>query len=145
MRESRLPEDIRKAIERTPIQFWTCLNRDHQTVTWNGDVASCDTCGLTSEMTQRFIGSIRRHTAEHLLKVAEIARGVRCPVCHGRPAVDPRFGAKPRFRCGAGHTWDRQRVTPDPSANVEILLARLADTGEMPVLPPRRDLEDFDV
>ncbi|GAA4209560.1 hypothetical protein GCM10022252_76260 [Streptosporangium oxazolinicum] len=44
-----LPEELAEA----PVQFWTCLNRDHKTVTWQGDIASCGECGLTSDMTRR--------------------------------------------------------------------------------------------
>lgn len=68
MRDSRLPDDIRKAVERAPIMFWTCLNHDHKNVTWYGNVAKCDTCGLTSEMTNGWL-----RTAKEVAR-AEIGR-----------------------------------------------------------------------
>lgn len=46
------------------IQFWACLNKEHRTVTWNGDVATCDTCGLTSEMTRRYANDVARYVRE---------------------------------------------------------------------------------
>jgi hypothetical protein len=142
MRDSELPDDIRKAIERTPIQFWMCLNRDHQTVTWSGDVASCDTCGLTSEMTQRFTRSIRTHMAEHVLKVSDILLGYRCPACHGKPAVDRwRSSLKRRYVCGCGHQWDLPTRSAQFRASFEAspsaLLRAIAETGQMPQTPAR--------
>jgi hypothetical protein len=47
----------------TPIQVWACLNPAHQEVTWTGDVARCDTCGLTSEMTGEFAAAASVATA----------------------------------------------------------------------------------
>lgn len=46
------------------VQFWTCLNKAHRTVTWNGDVATCGTCGLTSEMTRRYANDVARYVRE---------------------------------------------------------------------------------
>ena len=48
------------------IQFWICLNDSHRTVTWTGNVASCDTCGLTSEMTARFATDVRDYERERI-------------------------------------------------------------------------------
>jgi len=48
------------------IMFWTCLNEDHKYVTWTGDVATCDTCGLTSEMTARFARDVQRWERERI-------------------------------------------------------------------------------
>lgn len=143
---AEIPDDVREAINRTPIAFWTCLNSDHDAVTWNGDIATCDTCGLTSEMTQRFTRSVRTHMAEHVLKVSDILHGYRCPACHGKPAVDRwRSGAKRRYVCGCGHQWDlptrsaqyRESFEASPSA----LLKAVAETGQMPVTPPRVEPE----
>lgn len=64
MTDQPIPEEVLNA----PVTFWTCLNRAHETVTWDGDVASCDTCGLTSQMTQRRAALIR---ADERRKVAE--------------------------------------------------------------------------
>ena len=46
------------------IMSWTCLNKDHKHVTWTGDVATCDTCGLTSEMTARFARAVQAYERE---------------------------------------------------------------------------------
>jgi hypothetical protein len=72
MRDSRLPDDVRRAVERAPIQFWTCLNHDHKFVTWTGDVARCDDCGLTSEMTNEWMRLVR---AAALREAADEAAG----------------------------------------------------------------------
>ena len=48
------------------IMFWTCLNKDHKHVTWTGDVATCDTCGLTSEMTARFARGVQKWERERI-------------------------------------------------------------------------------
>jgi hypothetical protein len=50
----------------TRILFWTCLNKDHKHVTWTGDVATCDTCGLTSEMTARFAREVQEYERERI-------------------------------------------------------------------------------
>lgn len=54
-------DDLEEAFKNVRFRFWTCLNKAHRYVTWNGDVASCDTCGLTSEMTAKRDSLVREH------------------------------------------------------------------------------------
>lgn len=84
-----------RALEGAPIQLWTCLNPAHRTVTWTGDVACCDTCGLTSEMTGEFAAGmfaanrdVLRHMAENAIDFLKLVRGV-CRACEcGSPCRD---------------------------------------------------------
>jgi hypothetical protein len=64
--------------------FWTCLNEEHKRVTWTGDVAACDTCGLTSEMTARFARGVQAYERERIVTLAR--------------------------ECGAGYTSDRDLI-----------------------------------
>jgi hypothetical protein len=63
----------------TKIMFWTCLNDDHKHVTWTEDVATCDTCGLTSEMTARFARGVQKYERERISQFAitEAGRGAK--------------------------------------------------------------------
>jgi hypothetical protein len=50
--------------------FWTCMNRDHAdtgTVTWEGEVARCDVCGLTSDATRRWLGLVREDERQRIV------------------------------------------------------------------------------
>ncbi|TMS00151.1 hypothetical protein [Nonomuraea basaltis] len=74
-------DDLEEAFKNTPYRFWTCINKTHKYVTWTGDVASCDTCGLTSEMTGKrdvlVRADERRKTAEEIAAAIEARR---CPM-----------------------------------------------------------------
>jgi hypothetical protein len=88
---------------------------------------------------------IRREMAKRVLFVSEAARGLRCPVCHGKPAVQPHILEKdPQYRCGGGHAWRRPLVIDDLSARPEALLRRVAERGVLPPLPARIEQEAAD-
>jgi hypothetical protein len=53
---SELFEEILNA----PVRFWMCINREHKSVAWDGDVATCPDCGVTNQMTTRYADRIRR-------------------------------------------------------------------------------------
>ena len=57
-----LPEELLNA----PVRFWMCINREHKTVTWDGNVARCPDCGVTSEMTKRYAAVLRIMLAEKI-------------------------------------------------------------------------------
>lgn len=61
-------DELEEAFKNVRFRFWTCINKAHRYVTWNGDVASCDTCGLTSEMTRKRDVLVR---ADERCKVAD--------------------------------------------------------------------------
>ena len=83
------------ALEGARMQFWTCLNPDHRTVTWVGDVASCDTCGLTSAMTGEFAAGVLaarwpvlRQMAEDAMDFRKLVNGT-CRACEdGHPCAE---------------------------------------------------------
>lgn len=62
------PEDLEwpDALLNTRVRFWMCINRDHQSVTWDGDVATCPDCGVTSEMTKAYGRRVREQVAKEL-------------------------------------------------------------------------------
>jgi hypothetical protein len=79
-----------------------------------------------------------REAAERVLLVSEVAHGLRCPRCHGKPAVQPHFLEKnPRYRCGGGHVWTRPAVVEGASARPETILYAIAETGQLPPIPER--------
>jgi hypothetical protein len=50
--------------------FWMCMNRDHAdtgTVTWEGEVARCGVCGLTSDMTRRWLTLVREDERQRVV------------------------------------------------------------------------------
>ncbi|MEV8638952.1 hypothetical protein AB0395_45590 [Streptosporangium sp. NPDC051023] len=68
---SDVPEDEWDLLElfaNLRVRFWACLNKAHKDVTWTGDVASCDTCGLTSEMTGRYRELVRQHERREVVR-----------------------------------------------------------------------------
>ena len=98
------------------------------------------------EITRQLVAVVRgetsREVAERVLLVSEIARGLRCPLCHGKPAVQPHFLEKnPRYRCGGGHVWTRPAVVEGASAHVETILREVAESGELPPVPNRVERE----
>ena len=58
------------ALKDVRVQFWTCPNDEHRMVTWTGDVASCDSCGMTSEMTARLIRAAVAYERERIIGLA---------------------------------------------------------------------------
>lgn len=46
------------------VQFWMCINPEHEFVTWDGDVATCPDCGITSEMTKKYAARVERQVRE---------------------------------------------------------------------------------
>lgn len=69
--EPEVPDEERDLVElfaNLRVSFWTCLNKDHKAVTWTDDVASCDTCGLTSEMTSRYRELVRQHERRDIVR-----------------------------------------------------------------------------
>lgn len=54
-------DDLWGALGSAKVRFWRCLNPAHETVTWEGDVATCGTCGLNSDMTRRYARNVRTH------------------------------------------------------------------------------------
>ncbi|MFI7113986.1 hypothetical protein ACIBK9_47250 [Nonomuraea sp. NPDC050227] len=76
--EQAVADDLMEAFANVPFRFWTCLNKAHKDVTWNGDVASCDTCGLTSTMKDAWTKLVREHerkrTAEEIATAIEARR-----------------------------------------------------------------------
>ena len=67
MSESDEDQKVLEMLGNLRIRFWTCLNPAHNTVTWNGDVASCNTCGLTSEHTIEFAERVRENERKRLV------------------------------------------------------------------------------
>ena len=90
----RTPEWL-SALEGARMQFWTCLNPAHRTVTWSADVASCDTCGLTSAMTGEFAAGVLaarwpvlRQMAEDAMDFRKLVNGT-CRACEdGHPCAE---------------------------------------------------------
>ncbi len=64
------PEDLEwpGALLNAPVQFWMCINPAHGSVTWEGDVATCPDCGVTSEMTKAYAKRVREQFAEELVQ-----------------------------------------------------------------------------
>ena len=58
------------ALQGVQVRFWTCPNKDHSRVTWTGDVASCDSCGMTSVMTARLIRAAAAYERERIVQLA---------------------------------------------------------------------------
>jgi len=62
-----------------PARLWHCLQPNHSNVEWDGDVARCPDCGLTSDMTRRyrdsFHGVIERRLRRELAAEGGPARG----------------------------------------------------------------------
>lgn len=54
-----LEDDFWAGLPPIAVRFWKCLNPDHGTVRWDGDVAVCTDCGLTSEMTRRYAKGVK--------------------------------------------------------------------------------------
>ncbi|SFK92246.1 hypothetical protein SAMN05216275_14144 [Streptosporangium canum] len=68
---AEIPEeewDLLELFANLRVRFWTCLNQAHKAVTWTGDLASCDTCGLTSEMTSRYRELVRQHERREITR-----------------------------------------------------------------------------
>jgi hypothetical protein len=65
------PWDLLEMLKDVKIQFWRCLNPGHKDVTWDGDVAECDHCGLTSQMTTEYAARVRAHAAEQIAQRIE--------------------------------------------------------------------------
>lgn len=66
--------ELLDALKDVRVQFWTCPNEDHKHVTWTGDIAACDTCGITSAMTGRLIRAAVAYERERLAELAEERR-----------------------------------------------------------------------
>ena len=75
--EQTVADDLMEAFASVPFRFWTCLNKTHKDVTWNGDVASCDTCGLTSTMKDAWTRLVR---TDERRKVADEIRALADPL-----------------------------------------------------------------
>lgn len=41
--------DLPAGSDRVRVKFWSCPDRSHRFVEWNGDIATCPTCGSTNE------------------------------------------------------------------------------------------------
>ncbi|GAA3172697.1 hypothetical protein [Nonomuraea roseoviolacea] len=78
-------DDLMAALGRAPIQFWTCPNPAHLDVTWTGDVATCDTCQLTSEMTGRKYAIARQIERERIAKLLRRVAAGRREYADGAP------------------------------------------------------------
>lgn len=62
-------------LSQVRVQFWKCLNPAHDIVAWEDGVATCATCGLTSEMTRRYRRLVERYTQEKLIeRIQEAAK-----------------------------------------------------------------------
>lgn len=61
-----------EALKDKPIVFWTCLQPDHLDVDWEGDIATCRTCGLTSQMTRLYVDAVRRSEQRRLDKAGQV-------------------------------------------------------------------------
>ena len=59
--------ELLEALKDVRVQFWACPNEDHKRVTWTGDVAACDSCGMTSEMTARLIRAAVAYERERIM------------------------------------------------------------------------------
>lgn len=60
------PAEFPAELLNAPVRFWICINREHKNVTWDGDVATCPDCGLTSEMTKRYAALVRVMVADKI-------------------------------------------------------------------------------
>lgn len=89
-------DELEEAFSQARVRFWRCLNRQHRIVDWAGAVATCRTCGLTSEMTKGLIKLTRlvaleqiearfRHSREATLD--ELWNAIRAVL--DQPATDP--------------------------------------------------------
>lgn len=58
--DAAMPE-LPAEIANAPVRFWMCINPDHRSVVWDGDVATCLDCGVTSDMTARYAKVVRGH------------------------------------------------------------------------------------
>lgn len=72
------------ALQGVQVQFWTCPNEAHGRVTWTGDAAVCDTCGMTSEMTGRLIRAAAAYERERIRRRLVSCR--KCGEIHGDEA-----------------------------------------------------------
>lgn len=62
-----MPEDdFPAALLNARVRFWMCINRAHKNVVWDGDVAKCPDCGVTSEMTTRYAARVREQVAREI-------------------------------------------------------------------------------
>jgi hypothetical protein len=81
-------DELMDMLKNVRVQFWTCLNKAHMYVTWTDDVASCDTCGLTSEMTRKRDALVRAHersrVAEQIAAAIEQATPFHWTRSHAR-------------------------------------------------------------
>lgn len=60
--DTDLPDELLNA----RVRFWMCINRDHKSVTWEGDVATCPDCGITSDMTRAYAQRVRARCREEI-------------------------------------------------------------------------------
>lgn len=88
------------------------------------------------------LGTIERaalkRAAERILLLEDLARGWRCPACHGKPASTPHLlERRTGYTCGGGHSWEPPK-RPDYDMEPGRLLRRLARGEPLPELPDTR-------
>ena len=79
-----------------------------------------------------------KRAARHIFLLEALAKGWRCPSCHGEPASAPHLlEGRTGYTCGCGHSWE-----PPPPRQINygmeprFLLKRLARGEPLPELPP---------
>ncbi|MDP4501034.1 hypothetical protein [Nonomuraea turcica] len=78
-------DELMATLGNARIQFWTCPNPAHRTVTWHGDVATCDQCGLTSTMTRRKYAVVREVEQKRIGKLLRRVAAGRREYADGAP------------------------------------------------------------
>jgi len=78
-----------------------------------------------------------KRAAERILFLEALAKGWRCPACHGKPASAPHlYEGRTGYTCGCGHAWEPPK-RPDYGMEPERLLRRLARGEPLPKLPEK--------
>jgi hypothetical protein len=81
--------------------------------------------------------AVLRQAAGRILLLDALARGWRCPACHGKPATTPSLReGRTGYTCGCGHAWEPPKH-PDYGMEPERLLRRLARGEPLPDLPAK--------
>ncbi len=133
-----IPDAVQPAVRAVLAHPWAGHQRSaHDTHAYDSDCAVCQ--GDVARMLEVATPVL----AAHVLLVAEIGNGLRCPRCHGQPASRRWPSGRIRsYRCGCGYTWDpRSAHQIHYQLSVQQILTELAAGGPMPPTPPKTRCE----
>jgi hypothetical protein len=89
--------------------------------------------------------AVLRDAAKYIGLLDDLARGIRCPACHAKPAGS-RYdlaASTMHYSCGCGREWSRgPRAGTDYTRTADRSLARLARGEPLPDLPAREEGEN---